>query len=490
MGMTRRYTFVVALLAGATVSAQQPGPIERASVDQVAGDSAALRIYTDVGVAGGAEASGLTVGSVQAEIEGKPARAVALKRFSSTGEGVAYVFAVDVSRSVTPALFRSVQNEIRQFAERLRPVDRAAIVTFGDDTRIVTQFTGDKAALAAAVSGLTAQGHSTHLNLGLVEALRLARREDKKLPLRRAIIILSDGKDEGSGITADDVLRENDTNRIPIYSVGASQLPSEERTSYLDVLRRFSVLSGGEYYAIPKQSATGVYASIQDRITRVWEATFDCSACPTDGRTYPLLFTVNLNGATLSDRLNVIVTKAPTPPPASPRATDRRRLWWYYGGGGFILLAAIITAVATRRQKRCAPGEVSDPASVELISQPGLPEPLPSENRTPAAPPVAPGLKIELTRRSSMGGHVEAKLVNQLVAGRSSEAGLRLTDAGISGRHCMIELVDGRVLVSDLGSTHGTSINGVRINGRQRVESGDSISLGPIEFNLRIQEWH
>jgi VWFA-related protein len=490
MGLISQSTLLAGLLTGITLQAQNPGTLERVSVDQVTGDSSALKIYADVVVSGGTEASGLSQASVQAQMEGKPVHIISLKRFPSTGEGVAYVFAVDVSRSVTPALFKSLLNEIRQFVERLRPADRAAIVAFGDDTRIVSQFTTDKGALIAAVSGLAATSQSTHLNLGLREALRLARRQDKSLPGRRAVIILSDGKDEGSGITADDVLRDIDIDRVPIYSVGASQLPAEDRAHYLDVLRRFSVLSGGEYYSMSTPSASGFYTRIQERVTRVWEATVDCSACITDGRSHPLQFTVNLGTSSLSDRLNVVITRPPPAPPAQP-LPNRKRLWWYYGGGAFVALALALIAILVVRDRRRRTKD-EEPASTGEIEEPapGLPE-----RYSPEVPEGGPilsdtGLKIQLTRRSGGGGRFEARLVNQLVAGRSSEAGLRLPDSGISGRHCMIELVDGRVLVSDLGSTHGTSVNGVPILGRQRVESGDSLALGPIEFNLRIQEWH
>jgi adenylate cyclase len=72
------------------------------------------------------------------------------------------------------------------------------------------------------------------------------------------------------------------------------------------------------------------------------------------------------------------------------------------------------------------------------------------------------------------------------VIGRSTGAAIQIPDNEISGQHCKLELVNGRVLLSDIGSNFGTAVNGVPIKVRQRIESGDSIALGKIEFRFRI----
>jgi signal transduction histidine kinase len=70
----------------------------------------------------------------------------------------------------------------------------------------------------------------------------------------------------------------------------------------------------------------------------------------------------------------------------------------------------------------------------------------------------------------------------QLV-GRSSEA-LDLTDAAISRRHAELTPDAGRWTLRDLGSRHGTFVNGVRISGSVRVDAGDRVRCGDSEFLL------
>ncbi|MEY2795366.1 MAG: Sporulation kinase, partial [Planctomycetota bacterium] len=73
----------------------------------------------------------------------------------------------------------------------------------------------------------------------------------------------------------------------------------------------------------------------------------------------------------------------------------------------------------------------------------------------------------------------------QLV-GRSSEA-LHLTDSTVSRRHAELTPDDGRWTLRDLGSRHGTRVNGVRIAGAVEVRAGDRIAVGDTEL-LAIRE--
>jgi hypothetical protein len=62
--------------------------------------------------------------------------------------------------------------------------------------------------------------------------------------------------------------------------------------------------------------------------------------------------------------------------------------------------------------------------------------------------------------------------------GRGSEATLRLDrDVGVSRQHAEIYRQDGILRLRDLGSTHGTSVNGVAVHDKA-LEPGDKIEVG------------
>jgi hypothetical protein len=64
-----------------------------------------------------------------------------------------------------------------------------------------------------------------------------------------------------------------------------------------------------------------------------------------------------------------------------------------------------------------------------------------------------------------------------LVVGRGSNAGLRLDDTGVSRQHAEFRREGDDVVLADLGSTNGTTVNGRPVE-RVRLTPGDRIELG------------
>ena len=60
-----------------------------------------------------------------------------------------------------------------------------------------------------------------------------------------------------------------------------------------------------------------------------------------------------------------------------------------------------------------------------------------------------------------------------------------VADSEVSGRHASFVLVDGGVVVEDLGSTNGTFVNGQRVSGSQRLAAGDRVQLGNTVLEVR-----
>ena len=68
-----------------------------------------------------------------------------------------------------------------------------------------------------------------------------------------------------------------------------------------------------------------------------------------------------------------------------------------------------------------------------------------------------------------------------LVVGRSLEAAIRIVDRWASRRHCEIAESDGSLVVRDLGSTHGTLLNGQAITESPLIP-GDKLTIGLTTF--------
>lgn len=102
-------------------------------------------------------------------------------------------------------------------------------------------------------------------------------------------------------------------------------------------------------------------------------------------------------------------------------------------------------------------------------------QPTPSEAE-PVAFLVGEGLRLGLKAGSN-------------TFGRRAGNDLRLSDPYVSGSHGLIEIKDGEVWITDLGSTNGTFVNGERIdpNRRVRLTPDDLLKVGNLELRIEVR---
>ena len=71
-----------------------------------------------------------------------------------------------------------------------------------------------------------------------------------------------------------------------------------------------------------------------------------------------------------------------------------------------------------------------------------------------------------------------------IIVGRSDTCDVYFDDISVSRQHFCLELEEGNFYVTDLESTGGTYLNGVRIASKQRVSSGDVIDAGRVRIKI------
>jgi hypothetical protein len=72
--------------------------------------------------------------------------------------------------------------------------------------------------------------------------------------------------------------------------------------------------------------------------------------------------------------------------------------------------------------------------------------------------------------------------------GRNVRCDLAIADVTVSRVHARLERTDGGWLLTDLGSTNGTRVNGWRVHDQVPVTAGDLVSFGKAEFWLTADE--
>lgn len=427
-----------------------------------------ITAYVDFLDENGEPVNNIRVDQFSASVQERPVKVVQALPFEDSGEGVAYIFLIDISKSIEDSQFDEMRQAVYAWIDGMKPADRMAIYAFGDDSKTVIDFTSGKQDLKDALATLKPVDGRTLVHLALDRALDLGNRSDVGLPGRRAIVVLTDGKDEGSGLTAEDVIRRKITSgtqpAIPIYAIGYSHLPPKERRVYLDELHRFAVVSGGAFEEAGARPLRETYAQMNRAIRRVFVLQMECNDCKPDLQAHSLQISANVGGIVQSSMSTVRFQGLPQP--------SLWTRWGMWAIGGAILLAVVIGAVSLTKRKQKETVDFPPP----VFGAGGI--------RTEPAPRLR--IKLDVIKGRDPGAVHEIGLHERAAIGRSNGCELALSGDDISGRHCELTLEEGRVFLRDSGSTNGTMLNGVKIAGRERVETGDVIRLGHTELRITI----
>jgi VWFA-related protein len=166
--------------------------------------------------------------------------------FSKELTPVSMIVILDTSGSIRRQM-HDVQEAAVQFISQIRPEDRVAVMTFADTVRIAQGFTSDVTVLTQAVRKTRAKG-GTALYDSVVEACKSLKREKG----RKAIILLTDGKDEndpgtapGSRHSFEQALEKARESGITVYTLGLGKNISK------NVLEQLASHTGGRVYFPP-----------------------------------------------------------------------------------------------------------------------------------------------------------------------------------------------------------------------------------------------
>ena len=73
-----------------------------------------------------------------------------------------------------------------------------------------------------------------------------------------------------------------------------------------------------------------------------------------------------------------------------------------------------------------------------------------------------------------------------VIVGSDPCADVHVAGPDVTGLHCMIDQVDGRLMVHDLVSQTGTFVNGRQVT-ESPVDPGDQLTLGRTSFRVQYQ---
>ena len=167
--------------------------------------------------------------------------------YQNLGLGNSYIFCIDVSKSVTEDEMKAIKDSMTDFVNNMNANDFARIITIGSDITSVCDSTQDKNALNNAIQGIERNADYTYLYKGLSFAMDGQRKRVNNIPGRAAIILFTDGMDDSDGAyTADQLMSDFATTRIPVYAVG---LKGKDSSANLNAVGQIAQQSGGDVFS-------------------------------------------------------------------------------------------------------------------------------------------------------------------------------------------------------------------------------------------------
>ncbi len=94
-------------------------------------------------------------------------------------------------------------------------------------------------------------------------------------------------------------------------------------------------------------------------------------------------------------------------------------------------------------------------------------------------------ITLEVTTIDGQKECVMRKLSDSMMIGRSEMCDIVLDDARMSSQHFALEYEKGQIFITDLETTNGTSVNGVRLKGKYRLQKGDKIHAGSMDMFIQ-----
>lgn len=400
--------------------------------------------------------------------------------FRLSGQGLALVLCVDVSGTMKGDPLADTKRALLSFLGRARPEDHIALVSFADEDKIESSFEETREYLAEAVRNLQTRGKRTGLYQALYKSLDTL--QSAKLPKRRRIIVISDGKDEGSAEGPDSVIAKSRALGIPIDAVGRGKIEKQ----YAEALRGLANTTGGRFvHARPD------IVDLTDAIARIYRDLLE-----TRSRVVCFMYETDNAGRTTQNALIELQRSGESPlrvsiPEEIPRIKPSPDwLSWLF----WLLLVALLgigLVVLVRRRliekkgKGTDETEDAETAKTEIKTQTVVPPTQVSGYRFPVPEPGQPTAILIGVSGPVEGQHfsVEKELFH---IGASPENDLYIAeDNYVSGNHAYIRYERGSLLIFDMNSRNGTLVNQDKVTDTGLVLSlGDRIHIGMSMFEV------
>lgn len=221
---------------------------------------------------------------------------------SSQTVPITTMLVVDISGSMDKnGKLVAAKEAAKTYVSQMRPGDQAGLMTYDTKTYYVQPITTDIAALTAAIDGLKTGGDTAMYN-ALVES----EKNLEPVAGRKSIIVMTDGLDNKSQATTDDVIAGIGASGLSISTIGFGDATSKGQVGLDEAgLKSLAEKTGGLYaFANDSETLGKIYQQYGDVLQSEYALTYISPTSLRDGVNRGLTVSANGNIATTSSKYN------------------------------------------------------------------------------------------------------------------------------------------------------------------------------------------
>ncbi|ERJ94011.1 VWA domain-containing protein [Treponema lecithinolyticum] len=199
------------------------------------------------------------------------------------------------------------KNAILQFIDLMKDGDLLSLYNIGTEAGVIFEEQTKEHIDFAQINAINAVSDQPRVYDSLVNVLRKAER---RKTVRKVIIVMSDGRDQNSRFTKEQLNAVLADTGIPVYAIGMRVLNNQS----LSNLNEFAALSGGTYiYSATAQTIPGNLKKLLDIISRCYIIRYSIKNIKADNLLHYLEITVNERDAYGKGEKTFIAVKVPVP---------------------------------------------------------------------------------------------------------------------------------------------------------------------------------
>jgi tight adherence protein B len=207
-------------------------------------------------------------GALEITANGEAVSNLEVQPVGNSAVPVGVVLVIDASGSMAGTPIEEARGAAISFIDQARVEDRIAVVSFADEVRVLSGFTGNKQALTQAVNGIQAEGE-TAFNDAVIQGVSLFNQPNARNLLPN-MIVLTDGEDTSSEATLSEALaavEESDVRTFGVALEGSEFNP--------DAVEQVAASGNGLFLSTPNPEALSqLYDEISREISNTLVARF------------------------------------------------------------------------------------------------------------------------------------------------------------------------------------------------------------------------